>query len=144
MRIKKTSRVKHLIKKGFLLFIFSLCLLFGYALISRTFFGRHSFVSPTPEVFSKFSIKNQDTQLQEIKTLEALLRKNNIQFSSISFSQGFFVIKLSLGEEVFIAPSKNLELQISSLQLILSRLTIEGKKFSRLDFRFDKPVVSFK
>ena len=77
--------------------------------------------------------------------IESMLKKNNIPFVNISsFSNEAFIVKLTQGEEVIFSLRKSLDLQISSLQLILSRLTIEGKRFSRLDLRFDKPVVTLR
>jgi hypothetical protein len=45
--------------------------------------------------------------------------------------------------EVILSSKKDIGSQLSSLQLMLARLTIEGKKLKVLDFRFDNPVVSF-
>ena len=36
---------------------------------------------------------------------------------------------------------KNIDLQLDSLQLILSRSKIEGKTIKKIDLRFDKPVI---
>jgi len=52
-------------------------------------------------------------------------------------------VELRDGGELILSSKKDLENQLSSLQLILSRLTIEGKKLKKLDFRYDNPVVSF-
>ncbi|MCL6096492.1 MAG: DUF4988 domain-containing protein [Patescibacteria group bacterium] len=73
-----------------------------------------------------------------------LLQKSGIVFSSIERRQdASYVINLKDGGEVILTENKNVQNQISSLQLILSRLTIEGKRFKSLDFRYDKPVVLF-
>lgn len=45
--------------------------------------------------------------------------------------------------EAIIDPKKDLEEQITSLQLILSQLKIEGKAFKRLDFSYQKPIIAF-
>lgn len=45
--------------------------------------------------------------------------------------------------EVILSLEKDIATQIASLQLTIANLTIEGKRFSRLDFRFDKPVISY-
>jgi hypothetical protein len=50
-------------------------------------------------------------------------------------------IILESGIEVYFSQTKPLDEQIASLQLILNRLTIEGKRVSRVDFRFNNPVV---
>ena len=77
-------------------------------------------------------------------SFEAMLEKNNIPFSSVHVaSDSSYVVILKSGGEVIMSPNKNVQNQISSLQLILSRLTIEGKQFKSLDLRYDKPVVVF-
>ena len=75
---------------------------------------------------------------------EDLLEKTGINFSSVKIaSDSSYLVTLQDGSQVILNQNKNLQNQISSLQLILSRLTIEGKRFKSLDFRYDKPVVSF-
>ena len=46
-------------------------------------------------------------------------------------------------EQVIVSLQKDLPTQIASLQLTIAHLTIEGKQFKQLDFRFDKPVLTF-
>ncbi len=73
-----------------------------------------------------------------------LLHKNTIPYTSISsYGDGSLLVKLENGEEVLLSSKKSLETQVSSLQLILSRLTIEGKRIAKLDLRFDNPVIVF-
>lgn len=77
-------------------------------------------------------------------SLQSLLYKNNVPFSDIKVaSDSSYLITLKDGSEVNFSSKKDVSSQISSLQLILSRLTIEGKKFKRLDLRFDKPIIEF-
>jgi hypothetical protein len=76
--------------------------------------------------------------------LENQLAKKKINFvSTIASSDGSFIVKFNDGGEVILSSKKDIGSQLSSLQLILSSLTIEGKKLKVLDFRFDNPVVSF-
>lgn len=58
----------------------------------------------------------------------------------IAFDNGYEVI-LDSGEKILFSKKKSLDNQISSLQLISSRFTIEGKEFKQLDLRFDRPVI---
>ncbi len=53
-----------------------------------------------------------------------------------------FLVKLTDKGEVLLSPDKDMTQQVASLQVILTRLTMEGKRFKRLDMRFDKPVIS--
>lgn len=75
--------------------------------------------------------------------LEVLLKKAKIPFASISQSPDYYIVTLSDGGQIFISSKKDLTFQISSLQLMLNRLTIEGKRIKSLDFRFDKAVINF-
>ena len=61
----------------------------------------------------------------------------------VNDSDGSFAVTLQDGGEVILSSKKDIGSQLTSLQLVLSRLTIEGKKLKRLDFRFDNPVVEF-
>lgn len=82
--------------------------------------------------------------LNSEKQLENELKKKDIAFLNIlQLPDSSYKVMLSNGAEVIVTPNKDILQQISSLQLILARLTIEGKKFSKLDFRFDKPVLSY-
>lgn len=113
------------------------CLITGFV-----FFKKNFPQAPVSKLANKPKI-SKDSQLS--KNLEEILKKNGIGFSTIQISSNSSIlVNLAGGEEVFFSEGKPFDNQVSSLQFILSRLTIEGKRFSRLDFRFDKPVVTFK
>ncbi len=108
-------------------------------------FASMPFISPIPKtlvsvkgaLFPSFS----DTAAQ----IQHLAKQKNISIVNITpFTEASYKLALTTGEEIYISSQKPLNGQISSLQLILSRLTIEGKHFTTLDLRFDKPVVVFK
>ena len=132
-RLKK-EKSKYRIKTIFILLIF---LLLSVAIIEYLYlnfsFGRASFLSPIAKV-------NQS----KVAVVENTLDKKKIPFLSTSYNlDNSFTVELRDGGEVILSSGKDLDSQLSSLQLILSRLTIEGKKLKKLDFRFDNPVVSF-
>lgn len=75
--------------------------------------------------------------------IEEMLKKKEISFQSIDTANDLsIVIMLDKNREVVIDPDKDIEKQLSSLQLILSQLKIEGKSFKRLDFRYQKPIIT--
>lgn len=81
---------------------------------------------------------------QEAKKMETLLLDAQISVLSISLqADSSYKVLLQDDGEVIISLKKNIEKQIASLQPILKQLTIEGRKFNRIDFRFDKPVVVY-
>jgi hypothetical protein len=87
------------------------------------------------------TLTHQPNATQQIKDA---LNKNNIAVLSVVSAQGnATLITLSEHTEVIFSNRKDIAQQIASLQLIERQLTIEGKRFHRIDFRFDDPVVTF-
>ncbi|MGA2911331.1 MAG: hypothetical protein ABSE17_01640 [Candidatus Levyibacteriota bacterium] len=131
-RLLKKEKLKVKIK-----LVFVVCVVFLIAVIGFEFiyfnFANVSVISPLAK--SKSS---------KLANLENQLSKAKIPFTSVSTSaDGSFTIQLPDGGEVILSSKKDIGSQLSSLQLILSSLTIEGKMLKILDFRFDNPVVSF-
>lgn len=75
--------------------------------------------------------------------LKRLLSKHNILYTHVTSQGSEYVISLNAKQQVFLTKKKDIESQISSLQVILPRLTMEGREFHRLDMRYDKPVVTY-
>ncbi|MGI8419483.1 MAG: hypothetical protein ACR2LN_02455 [Candidatus Levyibacteriota bacterium] len=77
--------------------------------------------------------------------LQKDLQGENIAFSSITKEKdGSFKVTLQQGGVVTFSSQKDIMTQIASLQYILSHLTMEGKLFSQLDLRFEKPVIKLR
>lgn len=131
---KSKKKVKFFFKALFFLIVILLIFEYLYFNFSFSFsLGKITYISP----LSKNKVSN--TVL-----LSEKLEKKNISFTSVTASSdASLVVKLKEGSVVILSSKKDIESQISSLQLILSRLTIEGKKLKVLDFRYDSPVVSF-
>jgi cell division septal protein FtsQ len=132
-RLKK-ERSKYRIRTLLISFIFLLLLIVAVEYLYLNFsFGRVTFISPIGKMAKS-----------KVAFLESALKKQKIAFLSTSLnSDGSFTVNLKDGGEIILSSKKDLDNQLSSLQLILSRLTIEGKKLKKLDFRYDNPVVSF-
>jgi hypothetical protein len=106
------------------------------------FFVPDPFISPIPDSFQGKRPILDDTTTQAIKKM---LAKHSISYKQIyTTKEGDYLIKLNPEGEVLLTQNAALEQNISSLQLVLARITMEGKQFSRLDFRFEKPVIVFK
>lgn len=72
------------------------------------------------------------------------LREKKIAYKDIETTKSLkYKIKFEDNAEAIIDPKKDIPEQITSLQLILSQLKIEGKAFKRLDFSYQKPIISF-
>jgi hypothetical protein len=72
-----------------------------------------------------------------------LLKDNRIQFSAIIQESNYYLINIQNNGQVKISQDKDIVEQITSLQRILRELTIEGKPFKSIDFRFSEPIISF-
>lgn len=99
-----------------------------------------AYLQKTPEFLNPLSEDQTSTGTKIQKTL----KEKKITYKSISTSSDLsYKVVLDRDSEVIIDPKKDVEAQLSSLQLILSALKIEGKAFKRLDFRYQKPIISF-
>lgn len=105
-------------------------LVFGFLYIY--FFKKPIIISP---IGTRNSISSE--------TVQKLLLEAKIPFSEISIStDSSYLVRLNDGSEVLLS-SKNTSLRIQSLQALLKQFTIEGQKFKRIDFRFEKPTIAF-
>ncbi len=97
------------------------------------------FISPLPFLRSLGFASNSDEAKKQIQTF---MKAQNISYKDISLSgKTTYIVTLSDNGNAYITTNKDVSEQLSSLQRIHSRLTMEGKKFTRLDLRYDKPVI---
>jgi hypothetical protein len=129
---KQKKKIKR--KKSGVILIFTGLLIICASLFFGVFFDKEPiYVSPLS--------KNQITSTSR---MEKLLKEKKIEYESLETTRDlYYIIKLDKNREVIIDPQKNITEQISSLQLILRQLKIDGKAFKRLDFRYQKPIISF-
>jgi len=131
-RLLKKEKFKVQIKLLFVVLVVSLIFSIGLEYLYFNF-AKISIISPLA--------RNKSSQLVN---LESLLTKKQVLFKSVVANlDGSYTVKLIDQGEVILSSKKDIGSQLSSLQLMLARLTIEGKKLKILDFRFDNPVVSF-
>lgn len=97
----------------------------------KPFFVRQEFIIPIP--------------LEDpLKELEGNLSEKNIPFNfPLIATESGILANLSEGGQIIFSREKDFNLQINSLEMILSRLKQEGKKVKKVDFRFDKPIVVY-
>jgi cell division septal protein FtsQ len=99
-----------------------------------------------PHFISALPTKNSPV-LATVTTEDVLQKefeKAGFHIDSVTVaSDSGYLIHLHTGETI-VANEKTPISQISSLQALLTNLTMEGKRIERLDIRFDKPVVLFK
>ncbi len=112
-----------------------LCIIIGYFVLVH----EPTFISPLPFLRSLGLAGDQDTTTSQIKSY---LKDHSIDYKDVKASgTTTYVITTNEGGTAFLTKNKDIALQLSSLQRIVSRLTMEDKKFSRLDLRYDKPVI---
>jgi len=81
---------------------------------------------------------------QEPRTVELAKALNGLGIEikgRILDNKGTLVVFLATGEEVWFEKDKSVEKQAASLQMILSRFRMEGKKVKKIDLRFEKPII---
>lgn len=127
------SKRQNFFKKKLIIYVFLLVVLGCIIVFLNSFFLRKPlFISPLGRMNS------------DVAMVEKSLREKNIAFSQVlALSDFTYIIYISNNGQVKLSQTKNIGKQIASLQRILIALTIEGKLFKSIDFRFKEPIVSF-
>lgn len=122
--------------------ILVVCVLLVVFFVSLYAYTKHS----KRQIAPGFKVENisENTKNSQVNALKSLLQQNHIGFAKIVESGATCTIYLPDGSQVLFSTQKDLLMQISSLQYILSRLTMEGRPFRKLDERFDNPVIIFR
>ena len=129
-RQKREASKKRL---GILLILLGMILIAVFLAFFTFFEKKELFVSPLSK--DQTSVNTR---------IEKLLKEKKINYVSFYTAKDLsFILMLPENREVILDPNKNISEQLSSLQLILSQLKIDGKAFKRLDFRYQKPVITF-
>jgi cell division septal protein FtsQ len=127
---------------------FSLALFGAVTAVAVGTFGYFAYKANQPLFVSPLASLNFVRTSQEnnrFETLKKELQKEQIAFTKIEkTNEASFLVELKQGGVVTFSSQKDIIAQIASLQFILSHLTMEGREFSKLDLRFEKPVIVFK
>ncbi len=81
-----------------------------------------------------------------VREVEAILQQKNIKFEDNAISSGSAIlVKLVPPQdiEVWFDTHKDLSIQVSSLQIILNKFTIEGRKAKKVDLRYSDPIIVY-
>jgi hypothetical protein len=112
-----------------------------FGLLSLNFILIYSAFFEKPKPIVSPMSKNQTSSSQVV---EKKIRESGIRYTSFSTEKDLsYKIILESKGEVIIDSHKDIDEQLSSLQLILKQLKIEGKALKRLDFRYQKPIITF-
>jgi predicted PurR-regulated permease PerM len=133
---QKLRRTKHGKKKRLAIFVLVALLsaILAIFLYSTYWAKKPLFISPIASNSQKLT-----------KKLEKLLLDSGIDFSSITSQfNSSYMVRLKEDGEAILSLEKDFKKQIASLQAVLKQLTIEGKRLTSIDFRFDKPVITIR
>lgn len=121
----------------------SLVVVFLISLLLYLFFRDFSFSIPKFSNHSGEIINPNATY--SISDIRDALAQAKIQYTTvtISSSSGSLRADLDKGTQVYFSYEKEINWQISSLQSILQRLTIENKIPTVIDLRYNRPIVKF-
>lgn len=98
-------------------------------------------ISPLPVMRALATNIHDDENVIAIKKA---LKEKSIAFTKVETKDSYYIVTLDSEAEVTLSAKKDIMTQISSLQFILTRLTMEGRQFRKLDLQFDKPIIVLK
>lgn len=135
----KRKKKKNLKRKITVILITLLLLVavLGYLFYTRKY-NKTLFINPLSK---NFSFSEESRNEKEISNIRRGLEKVNLIPEKINAENGAYIAEMKDKSVIIFSNSKEINSQIASLQFILTRLTMEGKLFTRLDLRFDKPVI---
>lgn len=119
-------------------------------LLFLTGFG--AFVYTQAYRFPKFSVSQNNSNIvkpyvanSSVFDISNALKEKKIEVRSIKMLDDSSGINADLndGVSVIFSTEKDAKNQVSSLQEIMNRLTIDNKKPKKIDFRYSKPIVNF-
>lgn len=132
---RKFKATLSLVFSSFLIFLGAFSLCFGIWFFLKNTSGLRS---PLGKMLSSTSNASLTSKIQ------SLCMTTHINCTNITVhTDGTATIIVNTDEQVILSLQKDLAAQFTSLQLTIGHLTIEGKGFHLLDFRFDKPVISY-
>lgn len=140
---KRKREFKKFLSRGLVVLVILSLLGGGIYYLSLKTHKKSSYVSPLS--MKALNVDNDDP----ISMLKKNLKQKNIEFTDVKIisatnaaeTNSGYLVKLKEGGVVTFSSEKDMAAQISSLQFITARLTMEGKLFTQLDLRFDKPVI---
>lgn len=102
---------------------------------------RPLYISP---LSPNFTFNSSQSQNKTEESLKESIKDMHLDLENVAYQDGKYTITLKNKSRILLAGNKDIKQQLSSLQFILTRLTMEGKLFTQLDLRFDKPVIRLK
>ncbi|MFC1627257.1 hypothetical protein ACFL18_01715 [Patescibacteria group bacterium] len=99
---------------------------------------------PLVQVHSSAKLDIGHTDLtQTIADLINQLNSHYVNFESLASIDHFFIVKTRQGPYAVFTTARSLTSQVASLQYILSNIKIDQSLPTKIDLRFDKPVLTY-
>lgn len=134
---KKEKRVKKIFK----MLLIIILIIFG---VSVVLYGiRHLLIIT---IFSKSTtiLTPQSESVVGKEDVESILRANNLPYSELAISTSSAVVSFKTGDtRVLFDKEMGIKEQVLTAQAILRRLSLDGKRASIIDLRYNKPIVKF-
>lgn len=122
-------------------FLITLLLLGGVVIVfvyKNYLRGSADVVRPIPLNLSFNLPVKEDEKIGQVRSY---LKKEKIESKEIKLEPDLgIIIKLDGNGEIYLS-EENYPAELASLQVILKRLTMEGKSFKRLDLRYEHPII---
>src|SRR6185369_15227483 len=121
-RKKLRTRKQLFLKISVLTGLFVATIVIAY-FVSLKLFGKSTYISPLAKVLPQDTSYKND---QNIELIKKSLSGQKVEVTSVKQEGSSYVILLKDNSQIILSSDKEINSQISSLQFILSRLTMEG------------------
>lgn len=111
----------------FIIFFFSLLIY-----LSIYLFARRSTILVSP-------LSSTNSTAEQIRNE---FKTKNLEIKDSQINGEVFKVSLNNDQVIIFSLTKDLNIQLNSLQLIIDRSRIEGRNIKQIDLRFDKPIIS--
>lgn len=99
-----------------------------------------------PLYFRNFTV-GEIVDIAEVVTAVFIVeevQKLNIPISTVDIRNENMIVLISEEREILVSATKDARIQIAELKVVIEQFRTKALSFSRLDIRFDKPIVVFK
>ncbi len=134
--------VKRKAKKGMFLVLIGTLVVVGVVLV---FFAIRTILPFVNSTGNSSKMIDPVVKSAETSDIKKILASKNIDATSVveATNSAYITVQIKDGPKVYFSRSKDTEWQVTSLQLMLTRLTIDNKKPTTIDMRYARPIVKF-
>lgn len=140
MMLRRKRKLRLPRKRLLIIYSCLLCLVIGGGILAWLLISNRGdrLVSPLPQGVFRLLPRTENQKETEIKTF---LKDHDLVTDTIKrSSDSAIIVTLKDNGDVYLSDERYRE-ELPSLQRIVSQLTMEGKRFKRLDLRFERPII---